>query len=46
MNSFDIAVYLGLLIAIVAGFKTGLLRSAITILAYMIALPIVLGSCR
>ena len=42
MNSFDIAVYLGLLIAIVAGFKTGLLRSAITILAYMIALPIVL----
>jgi len=42
MNSFDIAVYLGLLIAIVAGFKTGLLRSAITILAYLLALPIAL----
>jgi membrane protein required for colicin V production len=42
MNSFDIAVYLGLVIATVVGFKTGLLRSAITILAYLIALPIAL----
>jgi len=40
MNSFDAVVYLGLLIAIVTGFKTGLLRSAITILAYLIAMPI------
>lgn len=42
MNSFDIAVSLGLIIAIVTGFKTGLLRSAITILAYLIAMPIAL----
>jgi len=39
MNSFDIAVYAGLMIAVVTGFKTGLLRSAITILAYLIAAP-------
>ncbi len=42
MNSFDIAVYLGLIIAVVTGFKTGLLRSALTILAYLIAMPIAL----
>ncbi len=40
MNSFDIAVYLGLIIAIVTGFKTGLLRSAVTILAYLVAMPL------
>jgi len=40
MNSFDIAVYLGLLIAVMVGFNTGLLRSAITILAYLFAMPI------
>ena len=40
MNSFDAAVCLGLLIAIVTGFNAGLLRSAITILAYLIAMPI------
>jgi membrane protein required for colicin V production len=39
MNSFDIAVYAGLVIAVVTGFNTGLLRSAITILAYLIAAP-------
>ena len=42
MNSFDIAVCLGLLIAVVAGFRTGLLRSALIILAYLIAMPIAL----
>src|SRR6201991_1195685 len=42
MNSFDIAVCLGLIIAVVTGFKTGLLRSALTILAYLIAMPIAL----
>ncbi|MGQ0685815.1 CvpA family protein [Bradyrhizobium sp.] len=42
MNSFDIAVCLGLIIAVVTGFNTGLLRSAITILAYPIAMPIAL----
>jgi membrane protein required for colicin V production len=40
MNSFDIVVCLALVIAIVAGFKAGLLRSAITILAYLVAMPI------
>jgi membrane protein required for colicin V production len=40
MNSFDIAVYLGLIIAIVTGFNTGLLRSALTILAYLVAMPL------
>jgi membrane protein required for colicin V production len=39
MNNFDIAVYAGLIIAAVTGFNTGLLRSAITILAYLIAAP-------
>ena len=40
MNSFDIAVYLGLIIATFAGFNTGLLRSALTIVAYVVAMPI------
>jgi membrane protein required for colicin V production len=40
MNSFDAAVYLGLVIAVVTGFNAGLLRSAVTILAYLIAMPI------
>jgi membrane protein required for colicin V production len=40
MNSFDAAVYLGLIIAVVTGFNSGLLRSAVTILAYLIAMPI------
>jgi membrane protein required for colicin V production len=40
MNSFDAAVYLGLAIAVVTGFNAGLLRSALTILAYLIAMPI------
>jgi membrane protein required for colicin V production len=42
MNSFDIAVCLGLIIAAVTGFNTGLLRSALTILAYLFAMPIAL----
>jgi membrane protein required for colicin V production len=40
MNSFDAVVYIGLVVAAVAGFNAGLLRSAITILAYLIAMPI------
>jgi membrane protein required for colicin V production len=43
MNSFDAVVYLGLTIAVVTGFNTGLLRSAIAILAYIAAMPIALG---
>ncbi len=40
MNSFDVVVYPGLVIAMVTGFNAGLLRSAVTILAYLIAMPI------
>jgi len=40
MNSFDAVVYLALLIAVVTGFNAGLLRSAVTILAYLVAMPI------
>jgi membrane protein required for colicin V production len=40
MNSFDAALMLGLMIAVIAGFKAGLLRSVATMLAYLIALPI------
>ena len=44
MNSFDAVVYLGLLIAVVTGFNTGLLRSALTILAYLVAMPIAVAA--
>jgi membrane protein required for colicin V production len=40
MNSFDAVVGLVLLVAVVAGFRAGLLRSAVTILGYLIAMPI------
>ena len=37
MNPFDIVVAVLLISAAVSGFKAGLLRSAVTILAYLIA---------
>lgn len=40
MNSFDAVVFLALVVATVSGFNAGLLRSAVTILAYLIAMPI------
>jgi membrane protein required for colicin V production len=40
MNSFDAVVYLALIVAAVAGFNAGFLRSLVTILAYLIAMPI------
>ncbi|SFN75963.1 membrane protein required for colicin V production [Bradyrhizobium sp. Ghvi] len=40
MNSFDLAIYAALAIAIGFGFRTGLLGSAMTILAYLLAAPI------
>jgi membrane protein required for colicin V production len=40
MNSFDAVVYFALVVAVVLGFNSGLLRSAVTILAYLIAMPI------
>jgi membrane protein required for colicin V production len=39
MNSFDVIVFIGLAIAVFSGFNAGLLRSAVTILAYLIAMP-------
>ena len=39
MNTFDIVVFVATLGAAASGFKAGLLRSAVTILAYIIALP-------
>lgn len=44
MNSLDAAIYLGLVIAMVTGFNTGLVRSAVTILAYLAAAPIALSA--
>jgi membrane protein required for colicin V production len=40
MNSFDAVIYAASAIAIVTGFNAGLLRSAVTILAYLFAMPI------
>jgi membrane protein required for colicin V production len=40
MNTFDVIVYVGLIVAGITGFNAGLLRSAVTILAYLIAMPI------
>jgi membrane protein required for colicin V production len=40
MNIFDIAIIVALIVAVITGFNTGLLRSAITILAYLFAMPL------
>jgi membrane protein required for colicin V production len=40
MNIFDIAVTIALIVAIITGFNAGLLRSAVTILAYLFAMPL------
>jgi len=40
MNPFDAVVYAGLVAAMTMGFNAGLLRSAVTILAYLVAMPI------
>jgi membrane protein required for colicin V production len=42
MNSFDAVVYLALVAAVVVGFNAGLLRSGVTILAYLFAAPLAL----
>jgi membrane protein required for colicin V production len=39
MNTFDAAVYLCLCIAIITGFRAGLLRSMATIVGYLAAMP-------
>jgi membrane protein required for colicin V production len=40
MNSFDAAVYIAFLIAVVTGYNAGLLRSIATIFGYLSAMPI------
>ncbi|HTO60389.1 MAG TPA: CvpA family protein [Bradyrhizobium sp.] len=40
MNKFDLAVFVGLAVALFGGFSTGLVRSAVTILAYLVAMPL------
>jgi len=43
MNSFDAVVGVLTIAAMTIGFNAGLLRSAVTILAYLIAMPIALS---
>jgi membrane protein required for colicin V production len=43
MNLFDAAVYLALVVAVVAGFRSGLLRSLATIFGYVAAMPVTLA---
>ena len=40
MNSFDVVVGAATIAAMIMGFNSGLLRSGVTILAYLIAMPI------
>jgi membrane protein required for colicin V production len=40
MNSFDVVVGAGVIFASVIGFNAGFLRSAVTILGYLVAMPI------
>jgi membrane protein required for colicin V production len=40
VNPFDTAVYLCLAVAIIAGFRSGLLRSMATIFGYVAAMPV------
>jgi membrane protein required for colicin V production len=44
MNSFDLVICCGLVVAVVSGFSTGLLRSAVTILAYLLAMPLAVSA--
>ena len=37
---FDAAVYLVMFVAVIAGFRAGFLRSAVTIFAYVAAMPL------
>ena len=44
MNSFDLVICCALAIAVYTGFRTGLLRSGVTILAYLLAMPLAIGA--
>ncbi|MCF8476554.1 MAG: CvpA family protein [Pseudolabrys sp.] len=44
VNLFDLAVYVGLAVAVIAGFRAGLLRSLATIFGYVIAAPVAVAA--
>jgi membrane protein required for colicin V production len=44
LNPFDAAIYFCLLVAVVAGFRSGLLRSLATIFGYIAAAPIAVAA--
>jgi membrane protein required for colicin V production len=44
MNTFDAVVYVCLIVAIIMGFKSGLLRSLATIMGYVAAAPIAVAA--
>jgi membrane protein required for colicin V production len=44
MNSFDAAVYFVLIVAVVSGFNSGLLRSIATIMGYLAAMPVAMAA--
>jgi membrane protein required for colicin V production len=46
MNSFDAVIYVLVIVAVIAGFRSGLLRSVATILAYLAAARIALAPAR
>jgi membrane protein required for colicin V production len=44
MNSFDVAVYFVMFVAVVSGFNAGFLRSVATILGYVAAMPVAMAA--
>lgn len=44
MNTFDLAIAACALVAVVMGFRTGLLRSVATILGYLCAMPMAIAA--
>lgn len=44
VNLFDLAVYVCLAVAVIAGFRSGLLRSLATIFGYVIAAPVAVAA--
>jgi membrane protein required for colicin V production len=44
MNSFDAVVYFVAIVAVISGFKSGLLRSMATIMGYLAAMPVAMAA--
>ena len=44
MNAFDLAVCIALVVAVIAGFNAGLLRSMATVFSYVCAMPIAVAT--